>query len=513
MRTHSTHRHNAWKRWLIFIAVAAALCMLLWTGWTLLRDRHIINGDGTLQSDTAVTIGIPGGPSSVDIRTEENAELEQVLLGNVYETLVSRDQDNALTPGLASEWKASKDGLTYTFTLRQHLKFANGHTLDSSDVVWSLQQIIQQNYVGADQLDGIAEVSNPDATTVTITLSEPDPTLPRRLAGRAGIVYDEEADTDYARQSAGSGPFTIAEFRPGVSITLRGNNAYWGSKPASSQITVRYFADETAMVDALRDGQIDMALPLDADTAQTLTEDPTLTVTTGESLNKTTLVFNNDADSIMSDSQMRQAVRYLVDTTAITQSTAEASQELGGPIGPLDPGYENLTDLFPYDLNKGASLASYFGTSYYGGGLRFVVGQRYAALASTIASQIQQGGVPVNVEALDDAEYQVRIDSRQFDLTLQTEEGEFSAARYADPQSLSRYTDSQAQEQYQAAMSATDEQSYLDGLHQFARTVSEDSASDWLYSCHTFVAAKPRLVGYVTNMADRRLPLTEIALS
>ena len=121
--------------------------------------------------------------------------------------------------------------------------------------------------------------------------------------------------------------------------------------------------------------------------------------------------------------------------------------------------------------------------------------------------------MPVNVEALDDAEYQVRIDSRQFDLTLQTEEGEFSAARYADPQSLSRYTDSQAQEQYQAAMSATDEQSYLDGLHQFARTVSEDSASDWLYSCHTFVAAKPRLVGYVTNMADRCLPLTEIALS
>lgn len=266
-------------------------------------------------------------------------------------------------------------------------------------------------------------MSNPDATTVTITLSEPDPTLPRRLAGRAGIVYDEEADTDYARQSAGSGPFTIAEFRPGVSITLRGDNAYWGSKPASSQITVRYFADETAMVDALRDGQIDMALPLDADTAQTLTEDPTLTVTTGESLNKTTLVFNNDADSIMSDSQMRQAVRYLVDTTAITQSTAEASQELGGPIGPLDPGYENLTDLFPYDLNKGASLASYFGTSYYGGGLRFVVSQRYAALVSTIASQIQQGGVPVNVEALDDAEYQVRIDSRQFDLTLQREEG------------------------------------------------------------------------------------------
>ena len=431
----------------------------------------------------------------------------------MYETLVSRGQDNSLTAGLAKQWDVSEDGLSYTFTLQSGLRFSNGHALDSSDVVWSLQQAVQQQYVGSEALDHLAEVANPDKDTVTITLSSPDPTLLRTLAGRAGIVYDEDASIDYARQALGSGPFTVSEFRQSVSIALRGNDSYWGQAPASSQITLRYFADESSMVEALRNGEIDMALPLSAATAQSLSEDPTLMVATGESLNKTTLVFNNDADSILSDSQMRQAIRYLVDTAVITQSQADASQELGGPIGPLDPGYEDLTGLFPHDTDQGAALASYFGTSYYGGGLRFVVQQEYATLATTIASQIEQGGVPVNVEALAENDYQVRIDSRQFDLTLRTEDGDDSAAQYADPQSLSQYTDSQAQDQYKAAMAAPNDEEYQDGLRAFARTVSQDAASDWLYSCRTFVAAQPRLSGYATNMVDRWLPLSDIALS
>ena len=207
-------------------------------------------------------------------RAARLSAIEQALLGNVYETLVSRGQDNSLTAGLAKQWDVSEDGLTYTFTLQSGLRFSNGHALDSSDVVWSLQQAVQQQYVGSEALDHLAEVANPDKDTV---------------------------------------------------IALRGNDSYWGQAPASSQITLRYFADESSMVEALRNGEIDMALPLSAATAQSLSEDPTLMVATGESLNKTTLVFNNDADSILSDSQMRQAIRYLVDTAVIAQSQAGRS--------------------------------------------------------------------------------------------------------------------------------------------------------------------------------------------
>lgn len=85
-----TQRNDAWKRWAVFVAVAASLCMLLWAGWTLLKDSHVIDHVSSIQSDTAVTIGVPDAPSSIDIRTDDNPAIEQALLGNVYETLVSR---------------------------------------------------------------------------------------------------------------------------------------------------------------------------------------------------------------------------------------------------------------------------------------------------------------------------------------------------------------------------------------------------------------------------------------
>ena len=128
-------------------------------GWTILKDSHVIDHVSSIQSDTAVTIGVPDAPSSIDIRTDDNPAIEQALLGNVYETLVARGQDNSLTAGLAKQWDVSEDGLTYTFTLQSGLRFSNGHALDSSDVVWSLQQAVQQQYVGSEALDHLAEVA------------------------------------------------------------------------------------------------------------------------------------------------------------------------------------------------------------------------------------------------------------------------------------------------------------------------------------------------------------------
>lgn len=103
----------------------------------------------------------------------------------------------------------SDDGLTYTFTLNSNMTFANGHKLDSSDVVWSLQNVINNNYVGSDQLGSLKEITNPDEKTVVITLNQPNPCLLRALSGRAGIVYDEESTANYSKKAVGSGPFTV----------------------------------------------------------------------------------------------------------------------------------------------------------------------------------------------------------------------------------------------------------------------------------------------------------------
>ena len=118
----------------------------------------------------------------------------------MYETLVSRSETNKLQPSIAKSWQISDDGLTYTFTLNSNVTFSNGHKLDSSDVVWSLQNVINNNYVGSDQLGSLKEITNPDEKTVVITLNQPNPCLLRALSGRAGIVYDEESTANYGRK-------------------------------------------------------------------------------------------------------------------------------------------------------------------------------------------------------------------------------------------------------------------------------------------------------------------------
>ena len=125
-------RDNTWSKWGIFLGVAVALGALVVVGWTFMQNRF--QPGSSLDAD--VTIGIDDMPQSLDIRSDSSAAAERLLVDNVYETLVTVDQDNKLQPGLATSWKTSDDGLTVTLTLQSGVTFSNGHTLDAADAVW-----------------------------------------------------------------------------------------------------------------------------------------------------------------------------------------------------------------------------------------------------------------------------------------------------------------------------------------------------------------------------------------
>ena len=280
-------------RWLIFFGVAIMLSVMTWLGWSLTNRKNPITSFTTLVSDSSVAIGIQGSaPESLDIRTEQGTALEQALLENVYETLVSRSETNKLQPSIAKSWQISDDGLTYTFTLNSNMTFANGHKLDSSDVVWSLQNVINNNYVGSDQLGSLKEITNPDEKTVVITLNQPNPCLLRALSGRAGIVYDEESTANYGKKAVGSGPFTV-EASSKTQIVLQRNDSYWGTKAAASQITLYYYASEDSLVSAMEAKKISMALPLSASAADELNQQSGINSDSGISFDKVMLAFNN----------------------------------------------------------------------------------------------------------------------------------------------------------------------------------------------------------------------------
>ena len=151
------------KKWAyVLVAVIAVVAIII--GVTAFRNHsESKNANGTSAKADTVTVGLKLSPVSLDIRQQSGAALEQILDGNVYEGLVSRDSNNKVQPSIAKSWDISKDGKTYTFHLNDKMNFSNGHKLDSADVVWSINQLIEKQYLDSDAIESVSKVEAADA--------------------------------------------------------------------------------------------------------------------------------------------------------------------------------------------------------------------------------------------------------------------------------------------------------------------------------------------------------------
>lgn len=502
-------RSNAPVKGLAFLVVAVIL--IVFAGFTVIRwNKNPDDMATALHFGSEVTIGLDStAPKSLDIRTTPGKELDQALLGNVYETLVGRDENNRLIPAIAKSWEISKDGLEYTFTLNNDMRFANGNALDSTDVVYSLQQTIQNDFVGARDLSSLKSVKNPDTSTVEITLSSPNPRLLRALSSRAGIVYDTNANTNYAKQTGGSGPFTVRSFDPGNSIVLARNSMYWKAQTASSQMTLRYYNSADALHVALSNGEIQLAALRPSDSPQPFEGSKNVTVSKGSTTSKVILALNNNPDSIFSDSRARNAVRYIIDNKTIAQNQPNAASVLNGPISPLEPGYDDLSELFPHNLAEGQNDISYFSPSYIGN-LTLLVPDKYASLGQQVADQLKNTRLNPAVQVVDDQTFAQRIADGDYRMAITSMDGFNDAGAFAN--GAFGYQNGQAQQDYRNALASTNDIDYQNNLRTYSKTVSADAAGAWLYTESSMIVAKDNVTGYPKNMTDELLALHDVRL-
>lgn len=500
----------------VFLLVVALLGGLCWGGWLLFNRKDEIFDHGISMPAKSISIGTTTPLDSLDIRKNTGKAVEQTLLGNVYETLVSRNSSGSPAPGIAKSWKISSKGLTYTFTLNKGMHFSNGNDLDAADVVWSLRKVITGKYVGATGLSALASVSNPSATTVVIHLHTPNPTLLRQLYGRAGIVYDKDADIDFSSTALGSGPYKLASWDAGKSLQLKLNTHYWGTKPqAVTSATFTYFADSASMYASLRDNKIDIATPLAPDTMAQATSDAKhskISLVTGKSSDTVVLAFNATTDSVLSDQRFREAIRYMLDHPRIAATQQGTAATIAGPLSPLDEGYEDLSSLHPHDTAKGAQMAYYFPPRYYNGSLRFVYPQSYgSAIGEMITQQLAAGGVPVTVTMVNDEAWHDSVESKkQFDMTLTTMSGVEDASVFANPDSLFGYDSPQAQNEWSIAEASKNDSDYRSNIAAYAKTVSTQSPADWLYVSTPVTAYGHSVTHVPSNMTEQYFPLQGI---
>ncbi|MDD6460900.1 MAG: ABC transporter substrate-binding protein [Bifidobacteriaceae bacterium] len=501
---------SAARGWVVFAACLIVFSFAAWLAWGALvsHDNPLIR-HATGKTSASVTIAVGTVPDSLNVHDAANTTAAQYLVGNVYETITGRNESNNATAGLAKSWDESDDGLTFTFHLNTGMHFANGDALDASDVVWSLQQTVSNNYAGASELSKLASVSNTDDTTVVMTLSAPDQTLPWKLSGVAGIVWDEQDPGDDTTPGAGSGPYALGALDAGTSLTLNRNDDYWKAShaevPASVKLTA--YSDAAQATTDLQKGAIDAVLPLNGFHTSAVDGMDGIRAITMQSTQKTAIAFHSGGTTFFADPDVRASARTALDENAIINAAGVDGTRLNGPIAPLDPGYEDLEDTWGYDPQ--AAMANYRFTGRYR--LYFVYRQSDEALANAIINAFTAASWYVTGVELDDASYEDRVINQQdYDMTIVHFDGSRDLGSIEDPSSFVGYTNATTDSLWSQVQAATTDTDYSNAAAALARQINNDCAYDWLYVATPSAAARTSLTGMPTLYSPDRLDLTAL---
>lgn len=502
-----------WVWALITVIVAAALVLGAWLAVGRSDGKNDTQTDlHTAKTDT-ITIGLKLAPVNLDIRTQSGNALMQLLIGNVYEGIVGRDSSNQVTPAIADSWEQSDDGLTYTFHIAKGLEFSNGDTLDAEDAAWSIQQMLEKKYYDYEQLGDVASVKATDASTLVITLAKPNANFLWYLSARPGLVFDKDASYDPKTEAVGSGPYTIEKFVPNDSVTLKANENYEGrNKPKTKTVVVRYLTDENAAVNALKSGDVQVLSPINENLAKPLEDDPNYVIKAGDGSDKYVLAFNNKR-APFTDKRVRQAIRYAIDHEQIIASRGGADKALGGPIPPVDPGYEDLTDLYPHDVKKAQSLMKEAG---YSADKPLKVTLTYAntygtELGDQLRSQLKDVYIDLSINYVEFSTWLQDVHKNaDYDLSLVDHAESHDFEQWADPTYYYGYDNPEVQDLYAKAMAATSQDECDKLLAKAARLVSEDAAADWLFSYRITTATVKGVEGFPFDLSQTVLPLWNV---
>jgi peptide/nickel transport system substrate-binding protein len=266
-----------------------------------------------------------------------SSDSEVLVANHVYDYLVDIDAQSKIVPRLATEWSTADGGLTYVFQLADGVKWHDGSDLSAADVVWTFNRL--RSTEGTPTADLYANIENIEQTgdlEVTFTLSEPNSFFLYDLSDNHALILKEgteDADTNFN----GTGPFKVENYNPEDRISLVANEDYFiEGQPKLDGVDIVFFNDDSAAVDALIGGQIDLAMRMSTALFQTLEETPGID-TYSIPTNGFDLVRLRSDREPGSNPNVIQALKLATDREAILDVVQQGYGAVGNdtPIGPL----------------------------------------------------------------------------------------------------------------------------------------------------------------------------------
>ena len=393
------------KKLMAFLLLASLLCAAL-TGCGGSSTEKTPEGGQTQTGSTdavanEITVGIAQDlDDSLDPHLAVAAGTKEVMF-NVFEGLMKPTSTGDLTPAVAESYTVSEDRLTYTFTLREGVKFHNGDEVTAEDVVYSISRC-------ADTTDGtplveafsvIQSVEAVDARTVAITISEPSNEF---------ISYMTTAilPADYDQQDTapvGTGPFKFVSRAAQDNIVLEKFDEYWGTPAYLDKVTFKIMENADSLVMSLQSGAIDLCSHLTSTQVAQLGGD--FYVAEG-TMNLVQALYLNNAEKPFDDVRVRQALCYAVDKQGIIDLAFDG---YGSPIGSsMYPAFgkyfdESLTNYYTKDVEKAKSLLTDAG---YPNGFEMTITvpsnyQPHIDTAQVLVEQLKEIGVTAKIELVE----------------------------------------------------------------------------------------------------------------
>ena len=452
-----------------------------------------------------ITIGIAQDlDDSLDPHQTVAAGTREVLF-NIFEGLVKPNSDGEMIPAVAEKYTLSEDGTTYTFTLREGVKFHNGQTVTAEDVVYSINRCAavpegqEKPLVAA--FSAVKSVEALDEKTVAVTIAQRDLEFISYMT--AAIIPADYENQDTA--PVGTGPFKFVSRTPQQDFVMERFEDYWGAPAWLDKVTYKICENADALVMNLNGGSIDLCAHLTSAQASQLNQN--FQVLEG-TMNLVQAIYLNNQAKPFDNQLVRQALCYAIDRQGIMDMVADGhGTAVGSSIYPAFTKYflPELVDKYPHDVAKAKELLAQAG---YPDGFDMTISvpnnyQPHMDTAEVVAEQLREAGINVTIQPVEWSTWLDTIyNGRQFQATVVGVDAANMTARAM----LERFTSDYGKNfinynnpaydaLFQQAINAQDEATQTDLYKQMEAMLADTAANVYIQDLCDLVAMRQDLGG------------------
>lgn len=344
------------KKKILCGVLAAAMSVVSFAGCGSSTNNDSASGNGG-ESDKTLVYAQGADPRGLDTALVDDNESAKATM-QIYECLLKYKEDSTeVEPCLAERWEISDDGLTYTFKLRQGVKFHDGTDFNADAVKFNIdRQTVNKtdDMPYADFVYGtVKEVKVVDDYTVDIVLKQKNTAFLANMAMcfAAPIVSPtacEKNNGNLNNNPVGTGPYKFVSWNKDDRVVLERNEDYWGEKGKCKQIILKTIPDASAKINALTTGEVDIIDGIDTTMVEQLKSDSNISVNLTDGMNINYMAYN----TTKLDKETRIALSQSVNVDELVASLYDGYATKATTILPTFlPGYSDSVTQVSYDAD------------------------------------------------------------------------------------------------------------------------------------------------------------------